>query len=238
MERVKHILIRHAREVFGILAPDLLFQKKDFDIWMDMNIFCELLSNESNTDVMLGCLFDLIYNLQLLEIIGSSWTNDMTRISIEEVMCALSWYLPLNSWSKIYIDGSSLHLWFTPSSSSIIVKHRSFGLICTGDILRLCCSHVEQIYTDQCRIHHRYSIANLKKKLKRQRDVAFGKIENSVPEIDKLKNKLFSWHYPIKPMSLLFMREMGEVHASHILIENVMRCEIGHRIDDLIQFIT
>ena len=168
----------------------------------------------------------------ILHLIGMRWTRDMIRISIEEMMCALSWYLPLNSWSKIYIDDidSSFHLWFTPSSS-IIVKHGICGLLRTGAILRLCCSHVKQIHTDQSRSYTNIDVDNLKKKLMGQRDVAFGKIENSVPEIDNLKNKLFSsWRYPIEPMALLFMREMGEVHVNHILIENLMRCDINNTI--------
>ena len=205
---------------------------------------------------MLTCFFGLIYNLlernycrRAIRWRGRGergrggrgrgekrWPETPNGVALQEVLCALSWHLRLHSWIKIHIGAGYMHLYFTPSSPPIFVKlGEDDGYRRTKDVIRLCCSHIKRICAYNNRLEIGASIIMVAEDLQCQRDVAFGKKKESVPDIDKLKKSLFtSWACPVKQVSLLFMREMGEVNFSQILIENVLRCEISRRMYNLI----
>ena len=216
---------------------------------LDVENIYKLLPDQSNRDVMLAGFFHLIYNWRgtRLRRLARRWRGrergrggekreweSPNAIASQELLCALSWYLPLHPWNKIYISSGYMHLYFTPSSPPILVH---FGddysnYHHANNILRSCCSHIKRICAfDNPRVIGAY-ILMVARGLQQQRDVVLGKNKKkTVPEFDKLKKSLFtSWSCPVKQVSLLFMREMGEVNVSQSLIANVLRCKISRKI--------
>ena len=192
---------------FNILADD--------SDTLNLDNYNKLLPIQSNRELILKCFFDLIFSMQ--ERKGCPFLRRWClfkrlkeiphAVTIKEVFCALSWHLPLYPLSEILINSNSIHLVFTPSSD-IVVKRRLISLDDTVDLIRICCSHVKRI---------RDNPTSLRRLLQRQQDQACGKEKKSVPDIDKLKKKVFkSWICPVKQVSLLFMREIGEIHLTHI----------------------
>ena len=194
----------------------------------DVDTVYKLLASPSNRDVMLGCFFDLIYTAITLRYNQQKLPNEvMTR----DVLCALSWHLPLHPWSEIHISAGFIHFVFSPSSSAL-VRYRYGVLGHAHRIFRICCSHIKRIcaYDRQRSFGADIGLFSLAKNLEQQRGEAFGKgrKKDAYPGFTDLKNKLFtSWSCPVKQVSLLFMREIGEVYVSQTLIENVLRCEIS-----------
>ena len=203
---------------------------------VSVNTFHQFLPMKSNPDVMLEYFFNLtnkMLNMRTRHQGGLALlvNGDKTK----DVLCALSWHLPLHPFNKIHIQIGSIHLYSTDACYTIVNCYQ-LGCDRTRDILNLCCSHVQKL----CCTYSTYAptnslIIDLEEKLKRLRDKAFGRIENSVPDFDGMKRELFTtWTCPMKQVSLLFMREMGEIRVNHTLVENVMRCEIGLRMTAVI----
>ena len=199
---------------------------------LDLERFYKLLPMHSKRELILSCFFDLVYRLRGIRYSRQGGTEILDDVTAQEVLCALSWHLPVHPWSKIHIDKHYVRLFFTPSSS-VVVKYGygSNNIFCTKDITRLCCSHIKRI----CAHYRDYmagdDIIGLARDVQRQRDEALGKKKNVIPDIDNMKKSLFtSYYFPVKQVSLLFMREMGQVYVSQTLIENVLRCEISHKI--------
>ena len=117
-----------------------------------------------------------------------------------------------------------------------IVNCGKDSIAATRELLRICCSHVKRIIPNSSPWSLSRRGANLKAlemQLELQRDTAFGKIEKSVPDIDNWKKEQFtSWHHPVNLVPLLSMIETGEIRLNHTLIENALRCEIGHMLHD------
>ena len=190
---------------------------------VDMNTFYRILPMKSNRDVMLKYLFLFVFNIW-----REGWKEYPNEVLTKEVLCALSWHLRLQPWSKIHIHASVTHIYFTPSSY-IAVRSDPNKLHLTGILQGFCYSYAQQILVGDS--GDGIVVKALGRIIQEPLAKTFGKKRGRVPPVDNVKNSLFtSWRYPVKLMSLLFLREMGEVHVNHMLIENVMRCEMAHSI--------
>ena len=108
-----------------------------------MNTFYKLLAMKADRDVMLKYLFELACN-----IFEDCWEERSNAVLTKEVVCALSWHLPLHPWSEIDIRHDSVHIVFTPSSSIVVkcdFQHRYHARV----LQVICCSHVQRILGDE-----------------------------------------------------------------------------------------
>ena len=205
----------------------------DHSIKVDMDTFYKLLPIKSNTEIMLKYLFELVINFSARE------REEMSDEVLIEVLYALCWHLPLHPWHKIDVSDGAIKIIFS-ASFYIVVKCDVSHIQLTWILPSICCSHVQRILIPKPdRVVDREisdALKWLRKEGERKRKKAFGKRKKRLPSVDYSKSSFFtSSHSPIKLMSLLFLREIGEIRVNHILIENAMRCSFAYDIYNYIE---